>query len=562
MSRRMAFFSEPDAVIDKTLFWTPPIPPMPPPPREPGRDLHVGFVGSRSLFEGLNLEARLSVLDEETAVQTVAHGRLDLLMVESCWFSVNGGWGYALSFDGPQREALVDTLVEARKLGVPTVYWVTHDLGFHTNFLDLADRFDAVYCADPRVVPILRKRGVHAGHLAPAVSTALYNPYRSYVYRNAFGIDALLNGWVDVYKRTREFQFVNDLASRGLRIIESRFLIWKSKLGDSAAARDAVLGCVSSEDMRLAYAYARCGLMFDKTCLTPTTQHWRFLKMAACGLPVLYCGIPPENFPVNMLAKVVDAPEDLPTAMEALLRDELGRSRTLAAVRRSIGMGHSLAHRMAYIRADLKLGHTKGLQPSVVMVADGRDAERQRRVIEQFSGCDYPRCNLLILAPEAKDADHQDLTTALATRDDVSVFRMSPEADPAAVLPQAIRDVDSEYLLFMASDIDYQKQYVTDMVVNAQSCRADFFGKPKALTYDSVTRSEIMHNEYPPTYCRIPLAFVRNNAIKSSLGGKTSFFKKSVFKSYSESMNEFCPGPKDYELMYTFGCFDQIRKQQ
>ncbi len=315
-------------LLDALKVWCSPVPYINPTVNSPRSPLRIACILSNKLYQDLKFEASLLLLTEQTWYEILKYGKPDFLLIDSFWSTTTGDWYLSQSCQSKSADTLNNVLAIAKTLGIPTVYWNTADYLYLNVFLDFSFNFDFIFCSDCRVAEVISKKSKNVDILAPAFQPALYNPFRDRSFVRHFKLDILFDGWADVFRFGDELKYLTSLGGEGLSIIDSNFVLFKSKIKETPDFAENIIGYVGFLDRLMALKYSTLSIMDECTILTPTRQTWMSLEIAACRLPLLYRGCLSENDLRKNFALEFSDPQDLIQAVENLLTDPLLREST------------------------------------------------------------------------------------------------------------------------------------------------------------------------------------------------------------------------------------------
>lgn len=109
----------------------------------------------------------------------------EFLLVESAWNGNRGAWRYLVTSTNGTHPPLVKLVEEARRRGIPTVFWNKEDPPHFDDFAPAAILFDYIFTSEVALVERYRELAPHAhvDVLKFAASTALHRPERIDGYR-------------------------------------------------------------------------------------------------------------------------------------------------------------------------------------------------------------------------------------------------------------------------------------------------------------------------------------------------------------------------------------------
>ena len=250
----------------------------------PKTNLKIAAIVEERLYQGLRQEARMMLLTPHNWKATLQYAKPDLLLMESIWTTATGHWHMAQCPPAEERNKLLEIVSLARKTGIPTVFWMTKNNVYHQHYKDFARHFDFAFCADPIEIEKLHIDGLNSMLLLPC-ATQVEN-----IKNQTRTIPFLFDGWADLDKYTADLDILKSLKPHGLKIIESRYQIFKKRAGFLADYKEQLIGCVTRQGRLAALAASQFYVTFEKTLSTTTTQQWMALEAIGLGAAVLHVG--------------------------------------------------------------------------------------------------------------------------------------------------------------------------------------------------------------------------------------------------------------------------------
>lgn len=275
---------ETDKLIERIGYWVPSDEIGIHESSTPKTNLKIAAIVEERLYQGLRQEARMMLLTPHNWKAILKYSEPDFLLMESVWTTATGHWHMAQCPPSQDRNQLIEIISMARHMGIPTVFWMTKNNFYHEHYKTFASHFDFIYCADPMEAEILRKEGLNAKVLLPCATQSLYseNQIRS--------IPFLFDGWADIDKYTVDLNSLNKLKPLGLKIIESRYQIFRKRVDALPNFKDNIVGCVTRSGRLSALAASQCYITFEKSLSTSITQQWMSLEAVGLGSHVFHIG--------------------------------------------------------------------------------------------------------------------------------------------------------------------------------------------------------------------------------------------------------------------------------
>lgn len=125
--------------------------------------LKVALITDYFTAECLSAECRIRNVTPANYREIIESWKPDLLLVESVFHGVDGGWRYELAKQPKylrlSKPTAIFRVVEfARSRGVPAVFWNKDDGAFFDAFIDVAKAFDFVFTTDVNCVESYRRQ--------------------------------------------------------------------------------------------------------------------------------------------------------------------------------------------------------------------------------------------------------------------------------------------------------------------------------------------------------------------------------------------------------------------
>jgi hypothetical protein len=479
LSAALHLRSDSDKVLERTLYWAPPIPAWQPLKKSLNSSLRMACVLEERLYQGLRFEGDLLLLTPQNWQQVLKYGRPDFLLMESIWETTTNHWHMGQCPNAPGREELLKMVSLAKKFSIPTVFWITKGHEYHEHYKDFARNFDFVFCADPKEAEMLQVEGVQAKELLPCVQPAIYNPFRHYDDYYAFNLGMIYDGWADLDRMTDELSILKEVKNYGLDVIESRYQIFRRRMEVLPNFKDCILGCVTMQSRIQALRYAKAYITMDKTLSSMTTQQWMTLEAAASRLPVVHYGALPEND--VRLGCVIECPDEMEFLVEFVRfqQDDLYKERLAHLGWRKVFQEHTFAHRMQKICKTIGIDHDWEEYPKASLITPTFRPELLPRCFQTFERQTYPNKELVVVF-NGKDVPAYSELGLDRPRNDVKLANVPNEMFAGACLNQGHMLAEGDYFFRVDDDDYYGDNYILDMMLQARSIDAGVFGKSSA----------------------------------------------------------------------------------
>lgn len=534
-----------DKMLELTGYWTPPAPPWKPLRKTSNSSLRLACVVEDRLFHGLRYEGELMLLTPQNWKEALKYGKPDMLIMESIWGgTATGHWHMGQCISSAERDEQLEIIFLARKLSIPTVYWITKGHEYHEHYKDFATYFEYVFCADPKEAEMLRAESVKAEVLFPCVQPALYNPFRIFDHYDAFNIDVLFDGWADLDRMTDQLEVLNKVKLYGLSIIESRYQMFKNRMDVMPEYKECILGCVTPQSRILSLKYARAYITLDQTLSTRTTQQWMTLDALASRVPVVHHGSLIEGDMREGI--VIECPQEMEFLLEFVRfqEDDLYRQRVAHLGWRNACKHHTFAHRAQTICKRIGIKHDWEEYPKASIITPTFRRDMLPRCLETFERQTYSNKELIVVFNGNTLLLPKELGV-IELRDDIQIINVPGDLFAGACLNHGHLYAQGEYCFRIDDDDYYGPNYILDMMLHARCIDADFFGKPPAPIVFEDENTVYARKSIPPLSI-VPQELLIDGRVwlgGNSIAGSNRFFKGT---QYQDALY----GAADSALMY------------
>ena len=496
-------------VFGRVLFWAPEIEIPALKPRPPS-SLRVASILGPRLYDGLVDEVQLLPLRRQTWRHMLQFGRCDLLIVESVWFTSDGDWHMAQSVPGADHDELEAIVRSARKLGIPTVFWMTTDSQYQQHFEKFAKEFDFVFCADPKSVAAFENEGLKALLLEPAFQPRHFNPIQSPARSMDFGV--VYDGWTDLYKRPEIRSVLSRLDPVDLCVIETGAMIPRSHLNRirETPLRNAVKGSVHRSLLAQVYKHSRAYISFSQASISPIEAAWRLVEAAACRVPLLHLGPLEESDFRRGLVRLSDDPDAFLREVDVLGSDPLAREQACHPVWRQAHSAHTFGDRIAAICTAASVRYERPEFPKVTVVTATMRAHLLDKCVEQFLAQTYRNKELVIVFNGAATA-LDGLKAKYGERGDIRFATIPTDYQAGFMLNFGAKLGTGEYFFRVDDDDHYGKEYITDCMLHLRACDADVFGKRASFLHFEGKREVYLRKSLLPNIAAFPARRLQSN---------------------------------------------------
>lgn len=473
----LALKSNTESILEKTLFWSPPVPDWTPLKKSKNSSLRFACIAEDRLTLGLDFEGEMLILTPYNWKQVLSYSKPDFLLIESIWISSTGHWHMGQNTASSEYAELVAIVELAREKSIPTVFWNTRGHEYHEHYKEYAKHFDCVFCADPLETEKCVIDGINAETLLPCVQPAIFNPFRTHENGNSFVLNVLFDGWADIDKEANKFSVLSKLKPFGLNIVESRYSLFRNRLDGLPDYKDSILGCITQQTRATILKYTKAYASFDKTLSTKTTQQWMSLEAGACRLPVVHLGeIAGDDVRKEFVVECLSE-SDFLVEFVRYREDELYQERVAHLGWRLINQKHTFAHRVRSICAKAGVSHDWEEYPKASLISPTFRKELMPRCLKTYNQIKYPNKELVIVfngneLPGYKEAGLKK------PQPDIVITHVPSDMFAGAALNAGHMQATGKYCFRIDDDDHYGENYILDMVLQAKAVDAELFGKP------------------------------------------------------------------------------------
>ncbi|MCF6225321.1 MAG: glycosyltransferase family 2 protein [Xanthomonadales bacterium] len=522
---------------EQIKYFSLPMPIMQPRKNKLQTDLKIGLIASDRLYDGFRFEAEVTLLSEENWLDVLKYIKIDFLLVESCLHSAINDWAYA-QVEGSDKNKHIKKVIQfAKDNSIPTVYWFTHDHAYHQNFKEFSSIFDYVFCSDNKELLLLRKEGVEARLLLPAMQPALHNPFRENKHYYDFNVEILFDGWSDIFRHGDKLTILEDIKKLGLKIIDSEKTIFIKKINETPELKNTILGCVSVASKNQMLKYTKTVLTFSDSSLTPTSQQWAFLAVAGSRTCSLNRGtIANDDIRKGVVIEVENDP-DLLMELHSLQIDDLYRERVAHRAWQQVNLKHTFNHRIKQICEVLSIPLLNNTNKKASLITPTYRVDQLQHVIDTFQMQTYKNKELLVVYNGA-EAIPSDTLDKFKKKQNITLLTLPPEKSVAECLNLGNSVANGDFCFRLDDDDYYAKNYISDMMLGLNAVDMKIFGR--VFSY-FITEEDQQLNQYSKkgkTFCIASsedLLTKRLHLAGNTIGGERTFMLSHRYpeKSYN-----------------------------
>lgn len=456
----------------------------------PSRSVKVGVIlddFSYSAFDYEWMQYRLTPDNWDSILSTVG---LDFIFVESAWAGNGGTWKYCLTGASAPRDSILSLLSEAKKLGIPTVFWNKEDPVHFHDFLTTASLFDRVYTTEGSVVEKYKMALGHdrVGVLPFAAQPAVHNPIEKFGAPRDRGI--VFGGMYFRHKypeRREQMKYLLGAAPKGELDIYARNLGTDPNYAWPDELKEHTLPEIPYPEMLAAYRRYKVCVNVNSVAKSNTMCARRIFEATACGSAVISAATPAIDryFPGNEIAQASNEAEATRIYKTYLRSEELRRRRVLAA-QRVVWRNHTYTHRVDQIIKDLKLDdkYPPFKRPTVSLVCTTKRIDFLENIFKNVSWQTEDDVELIL---NLHGIDVEDVRIAeLADKYDFGnykVIRSPSDLSFGEAINAGFAETSGELSSKFDDDDYYGPNYIGDLVDAWLYSGADIVGKSEIFIY-------------------------------------------------------------------------------
>lgn len=300
----------------------------------------------------------------------------DFVLVESAWNGNSGSWLHELTGSSGPKPRIVALLDEARRRGIPTVFWNKEDPPHFDDFLPLARRFDHVFTTEGSLVGRYAAEGSGSAQLMQfAASPVMHNPIRVSRMRAGgicFGGQYFRHKYPE--RRAQMDMLFAGVGDKPLSIY-SRVLGGDDRYQFPEELSRHVVGSLPYEEMVHEYKRHKVFLNVNSVPDSETMCARRIFELAACKTVV----VSPRSRAIAATfaadeVLLVDSAAEASDALQMVLDNPLERAQIGQRAWRRVAGAHLYTHRVSQILAATGISSTKR-RPELTVVLTAAQTE-------------------------------------------------------------------------------------------------------------------------------------------------------------------------------------------
>lgn len=456
----------------------------------PRHDVTVAVIADEFTSLALQYEWRPVVLRPGTWREQLDAQPVDLLFVESAWHGNGDAWRYmVIGSKGPSPK-VCELVAEARRRGIPTVFWNKEDPAHYEDAIATARLFDYVFTTDETLLDRYREDLGHdrVGVLPFAAQQSIHNPVRlvddagASVPRRDVAFGGMY--FAHKYPERREQMEVllgaamdaGEKMEHGLDIF-SRYLGGDDRYQFPAPFDAAVRGSLTYPQMLSAYRGYQAFVNVNSVVTSPSMLARRIFEILACGTPVVTMPSPATSrfLPEGSLAIVRDRDEAYWTLRALVRNPELGERMTYLA-QREIWRKHTYTKRVDQVLEAVGLGEKRFRMPTIAPLISTIRPAQLDHVLDTLARQQEVRMQPIILthgfeAPDEAKARARELGLEVT-------WMVGEESNTlGANYNQMLERADADFIAKMDDDDLYGDFYLFESLMAADYAQAQVVGK-------------------------------------------------------------------------------------
>jgi glycosyltransferase involved in cell wall biosynthesis len=473
------------STFEETSQWNMPLS-HPKPKRLSKSKTRIAAILAARLYKSISLECDLLLLTPETWNSVLSYTRPDFLLIESAWSTASGHWHMAQNTPGIAHNELIKIIEKANELGIPTVYWMTLDSLFHEYFLEFSKHFDFVFCADPEEVELLRKDGVIAKKMLPAVQPVLFNSIQNLKKIEPFDAGVLFDGMADLVRFPEISATLKNFAECNLNIYQSALFMSERFLNHiDSALLPFVRGSVCSLMMPNLLRQASLCISFDKSAAGKTQKVWAALEASACHTPIAHLGrLEPDDLRCDLVTQFENESAFCDYVMgEKTLShsDEIIRHKAW----RETYLNHTIAKRLQSICKEIGIKNDWVEFPSASLITGVKNSALIPRCLERYESQTYPNKELIIVfSSDSKEFEHY--RQKFVDRDDVKIYAIPSSNSMETLLNYGLRQATGDCSFRFDEGHQYGSNYIMDSMLHLRAAKTEGFGNNNAFFQNEI----------------------------------------------------------------------------
>ncbi|WP_081615705.1 CgeB family protein [Kocuria sp. UCD-OTCP] len=405
---------------------------------------------STQCFESITNYFPIAKSDYQLALERL---KPRFLFIESAWNGNNGDWLYQLtSPTGPKKE-LIDLTHQAKRLGIPVVFWNKEDPPHFSQFLPVAKLADFVFTTEANLIPSYKSEVGHAhvDSLRFAAQPSIHRPAEISGHRSG---DIAFAGQYFRHKfpeRKQQMDFLFPAAAKHNFSIYSRVMDGNPDYSFPTEYEKFIVGSLPYSAMVRAYREHKIFLNVNSVPSSPTMCARRVYELASSKTLVVspFSEAIRNIYPEDEIILVRDENEASEAFDRYLGDDELRRSTAHKAWRRT-GRLHTYRHRLNQILTTLG-------EPEVPLLP------RVHVILRHRGEGDLPR----LLSEVQRQTIKSEVEVYLddGYRDFEYQRHELPGVQPLRNILTEKLDISDDYVTVMDSRIEYGPNYLVDLAL-------------------------------------------------------------------------------------------------
>ena len=485
------------------------------------------IVGNRVL-RGLTPYCNVHLLTPDNWRRVLEVIKPKLLIVESIVISATHDWHLAQCSPGVEQDELLGIIRQFQKADIPVVYWDTHDILYKSQFSSFAQNFETVFFSDWRYLNQKPSSADRSRLLQPACVPFIHNPIAEKLTGPVIDAPVVFDGWADLIRYGDQLSFLRNMTKDGLKIVDSRYRVFRNQLENFADIRDSIWGSVGSRDLVMLQKFSDAVISSDFSISARLSQQWAAVEAAACRNAIYHHGRLGDD---DMRQQFAIADDDGERLVERIRSDQKSSVKSNVNAQRAwrhVHGHHTFAHRLEQMGKVLGLEIAAPPAPKISIITATYRMDMVERSIRQYDGQTYPRKEL-VLVVNGNAIDESRLKAIIGKRKDIKPVIVPAERVEAGSLNHAIALAGGEYVVKMDDDDIYGPHYAGDLILHACSANLDLFGKSNRYFYFEDDDAMYFRRRKTDLSMVPSSMLLRVHIGGATLSGKTSFFRDQPY---------------------------------
>ncbi|SMG62520.1 [weak similarity to] glycosyltransferase [methanotrophic bacterial endosymbiont of Bathymodiolus sp.] len=279
----------------------------------------------------------------------------------------------------------------------------------------------------------------------------------------------MFDGWSDLYRFKEKLGVLQDVKPYGLKIVDSKKEIFKNKLKEFPDYTNEILGCVSEAGRRTLLKYSKTVVSFEESLLTPTTQQWDALEVAATRTNLLYRGTIEDQDIRKDIVIEAKTDSDLLLMLASFKEDDLYQERLAHKAWRGVNQNHTFNNRLRAIGKSLKIKFKQSVHKKASIITPTYRTSHMMQSIKIYQQQAHKNKELILIY-NGNELIPNEIGEFCRDNDDVTLIKLPPENSVGACLNIGHNIATGDYCFRVDDDI-YAPNYILDMMLHLRLYR-------------------------------------------------------------------------------------------